>query len=186
MTTQLVSCVKNLDAERLSAVVPRSGMEIASEIANLMNAGQLFPRRGRVIVAPIPDRERDRPVVLYVEDDDLTRERVSARLLRKGVDVIAAASGEQALELCGDVPDVAVAVLDLELPGMTGLETWQRLRAGYPEIVGVVCSGAINDEVRQELEQHGLRSDCCLCKPCRFGELLAALELAREPQSSQS
>ena len=130
------------------------------------------------------DPQGDTPVILYVEDDDLTRERVAARLLRKGVVVIAAGSGEQALELCSDVPDVAIALLDLELPGMSGQETWHRLRARYPEIVGVVCSGEIDDQTRHELEQQGLRSDCCLCKPCRFDELLAALKRASPSKSS--
>lgn len=132
----------------------------------------------------ISDSQSGTPVILYVEDDDLTRERVTARLLRKGVDVIAAGSGEQTLELCSDVPDVAIALLDLELPGMSGQEIWCRLRERYPDIVGVVCSGAINNQMRHELEQLGLRSDCCLCKPCRFDELLAALKRARPSESS--
>lgn len=132
----------------------------------------------------ISDSQGGTPVILYVEDDDLTRERVTARLLRKGVDVIAAGSGEQALEVCSGVSDVAIALLDLELPGMSGQETWRRLRERYPDIVGVVCSGAINEQARHDLELLGLRSDCCLCKPCRFDELLAALKRARPSESS--
>lgn len=127
---------------------------------------------------PILDFESGSPVVLFVEDDDLTRDRVAARLRRQGVNVIAAESGEQALELCSAVSNVAVALLDLELPGMSGQETWQRLQQRYPDIVGVVCSGALNDDTRRELEKRGLRSDCCLCKPCRFQELLAAVKRA--------
>jgi len=133
----------------------------------------------------IAEFESDLPVVLYVEDDDLTRDRVTARLRRQGVNVLAVGSGEQALELCSEVADVAVALLDLELPGISGQETWQQLRQRYPNIVGVVCSAALNDDTRHELEKQGLRSDCCLCKPCRFQELLAAVKRAK-PEGSSS
>lgn len=128
----------------------------------------------------------DSTVVLYVEDDDLTRERIAARLVRKGVDVVAVASGEEALEICKDLPDVAVMLLDLDLPGISGLETWNQVRAKFPRIVGVVCSGALDDRARRQLEQLGLRSDCCLCKPCRFDELLDALQRARRNSAHSS
>lgn len=134
----------------------------------------------------ITDHESDSPVVLYVEDDDLTRERVAARLRQQGINLIAAGSGEQALELCSEVAAVDVALLDLELPGISGQETWQRLLRRFPDVVGVVCSGALDDETRLDLKKQGLRSDCCLCKPCRFHELLAALKRAGNAGSSSS
>lgn len=122
--------------------------------------------------------------VLYVEDDDLTRERVSARLERKGFRVVAAPSGEAALDEHCQCSELGVALLDLELPGISGLETWRLLREQNPELAGVVCSGALTDSTRSEFQELGIRSDCCLCKPCRFQELLAALKRATESRAA--
>lgn len=130
----------------------------------------------------------DLPVVLYVEDDDLTRERVAARLRRQGWSVLPAQSGEQALELCSDLQKLDVALLDLELPGISGVETWHWLCERFPDLAGVVCSGALNESVRSELQKLSIRADCCLCKPCRFRDLLAAIRRATsvEPLQEQT
>ena len=126
----------------------------------------------------VDQKRTDPPGVLYVEDDDLTRERISARLERKGFRVIAAPSGEAALDEHCRCAELEVALLDLELPGISGVETWRQLRERNPAIAGVICSGALTDTTRGELQELGIRSDCCLCKPCRFQELLQALRRA--------
>lgn len=120
----------------------------------------------------------DAPSVLYVEDDDLTRVRISARLERKGIRVVAVSCGEAALEEHCRCAELKVVLLDLELPGISGVATWRQLRERNPDIAGVVCSGALTDTTRSELQELGIQSDCCLCKPCRFEVLLNALQRA--------
>jgi DNA-binding response OmpR family regulator len=68
------------------------------------------------------------PVVLVADDDDDILLLVTTRLKRDGFDVVAARNGEEALELAlKRRPDVAV--LDVGMPGLDGLEVLERIRA---------------------------------------------------------
>lgn len=66
--------------------------------------------------------------ILVADDDDDIRALVILRLQRFGFEVVAAADGEQALALARDrSPDLAI--LDVTMPGLTGLEVTRALRA---------------------------------------------------------
>ena len=66
--------------------------------------------------------------VLVVDDDPTVTEVLSRYLEREGIDVRVAATGEEALRLADGVPPDLV-VLDLMLPGITGMDVLRRLRA---------------------------------------------------------
>ena len=67
-------------------------------------------------------------VVLVADDDDDILLLVTTRLRRDGFDVVAARNGEEALALAKE-RHPAVAVLDIGMPGLDGLEVLQRIRA---------------------------------------------------------
>ncbi|MER5436362.1 response regulator transcription factor [Streptomyces sp. NPDC002588] len=84
------------------------------------------------------------PRVLVIEDDPAVREGARLALRRQGHDVAAAATGEEGLEqLRSFRPDVVV--LDLMLPGMTGLEVCRRIRADRQ--VPIIMVTAMGDDV---------------------------------------
>jgi DNA-binding response OmpR family regulator len=67
------------------------------------------------------------PRVLLIEDDRAVREGVALALRRQGHEVVPAVTGEEGLQRVRSVrPDVAV--LDLMLPGMAGLDVCRALR----------------------------------------------------------
>jgi DNA-binding response OmpR family regulator len=68
------------------------------------------------------------PLVLVADDDDDILLLVTTRLRRDGFDVIAARNGEEALALAQERKP-AVAVLDIGMPGLDGLEVLERIRA---------------------------------------------------------
>ncbi|MFF0536080.1 response regulator [Streptomyces coelicoflavus] len=68
------------------------------------------------------------PRVLIIEDDRAVRDGVLLALRRQGHEVAAAATGEDGLEQLRSFRPEAV-VLDLMLPGMSGLEVCRRIRA---------------------------------------------------------
>lgn len=88
---------------------------------------------------------------------------------------MAADSGERALTLIEDHPALAVALLDLQLPGIDGLEMCARLRQAYPDLPVVVCSALLEGPLQQRLLAMGVPTHCQLRKPCPFRELLAAI-----------
>jgi DNA-binding response OmpR family regulator len=68
------------------------------------------------------------PLVLVADDDDDILLLVTTRLRRDGFEVIAARDGEEALALAQERrPDVAV--LDIGMPKLDGLEVLERIRA---------------------------------------------------------
>jgi DNA-binding response OmpR family regulator len=67
-------------------------------------------------------------LVLVADDDDDILLLVTTRLRRDGFDVVAARNGEEALALAQE-RHPAVAVLDIGMPGLDGLEVLQRIRA---------------------------------------------------------
>ncbi len=69
---------------------------------------------------------RDRPVAMVVEDDERAAALATLLLEAEGFQVVVAGSGERALELL-DQHTLDLITLDLQLPGMSGLELLQRL-----------------------------------------------------------
>ncbi|HEV8686884.1 MAG TPA: response regulator [Gaiellaceae bacterium] len=76
---------------------------------------------------------RARPV-LVVEDDAGVRAFLISVLQLQGYRVIAAASGEEALQLLGNEP-AQLAVLDVTLPGMDGFAIVEELAPDVPVII---------------------------------------------------
>lgn len=68
------------------------------------------------------------PVVLVADDDDDILLLVTTRLKRDGFKVIQASSGDRALELARERRP-AVAVLDIGMPGLDGLQVLEQIRA---------------------------------------------------------
>lgn len=66
--------------------------------------------------------------VLVVEDDPDIRQLVELRLRGLGHRVVAAASGAEALTVIADRGAPEIVILDVAMPGMTGLETLRTLR----------------------------------------------------------
>jgi len=65
--------------------------------------------------------------VLVADDEAHIRHIVSMKLTNAGYDVITAADGEEALELClAEGPDLVIT--DFQMPYMTGLEVCRKLR----------------------------------------------------------
>jgi DNA-binding NtrC family response regulator len=71
--------------------------------------------------------------LLVVDDDDQIRQGLARRFQRQGLIVTDASSGENALPLL-EKQRFDVALLDLHLPGMSGLELLERVKAAQPEV----------------------------------------------------
>jgi two-component system cell cycle response regulator DivK len=74
--------------------------------------------------------------VLIVDDDELIRGILRSRLERAGVSVVTAASAEEALGLI-EVMRIGVLVLDLHMPGQSGLDLAEFVRLFGAHLTGV-------------------------------------------------
>lgn len=115
------------------------------------------------------------PRVLIVEDEPRMRELLLRAITGWGFEAAAARSGEEALRLAADDPP-HIAVLDLDLPGIGGLETFARLRERQPMLQGIVLTGFGSlDAARQAIHLDVVEF---LTKPVPLGDLEHALDRA--------
>ncbi len=118
--------------------------------------------------------EERRHTVLVVEDDIGVREMVSAHLRRKGYEVVAVSSAEAVLEkIRGGDLDYDVALTDVHLPGMSGVELNRLLLATSPLSPIIVITGDDNADLARRALQDGAAG--YLLKPFELFELDAAL-----------
>ena len=110
--------------------------------------------------------------VLLIEDEQLIREQTCKKLQQKNLTVDAAADGEEGLYLGMEYP-YDVAVIDLGLPKLSGIEVIQRLRAAEKDfpILILTARGSWQDKVE------GLEAgaDDYLAKPFHYEELIARI-----------
>ena len=87
--------------------------------------------------------------VLILEDEEAIRAFVVLNLKRAGYETIEAGTGEQALELFDQNPDIDIAVLDVMLPGIDGLEVCKTIRASNQKIgiIMLTAKAQENDKV---------------------------------------
>jgi CheY-like chemotaxis protein len=66
--------------------------------------------------------------ILLVEDNEMNRDMLSRRLIKKGFDVVMAVDGQQGLDMAtSESPDIIL--LDMSLPIMDGWEVARHLKA---------------------------------------------------------
>ncbi|MBQ8599832.1 MAG: response regulator transcription factor [Clostridia bacterium] len=84
--------------------------------------------------------------ILILEDEEAIRAFVVLNLKRAGYEMVEASTGEEALELFDRNPDIDIAVLDVMLPGIDGLEVCQKIRSSNQKI-GIIMLTAKAQEI---------------------------------------
>ncbi|MGA2081544.1 MAG: ATP-binding protein [Holophaga sp.] len=112
--------------------------------------------------------------VLLVDDDELIRESVAALLAALGHEVRMAEGGREALDLVRDGLPVDLVVLDMNMPGLSGTQTLQRLLALRPGQAVLMASGYSEDAIVPLME--GRPNLAFLPKPFSLKEVRAKLK----------
>jgi DNA-binding NtrC family response regulator len=115
--------------------------------------------------------------LLIVDDDEQLRQTLARRFERQGMSVVTVGSGEEALA-CLDKSRVDVALLDLNLPGMNGVELLQRLKEKQPETEALLLTGHGSIETAIQAMKRGAYD--YLAKPFHLPELEVHIEKAYE------
>jgi two-component system KDP operon response regulator KdpE len=125
----------------------------------------------------------NKPVILVVDDEPQILRVMRASLPARGYEVITALNGEEALhQIRKQMPDLII--LDLAMPGMSGLEVCRQVRelASVPIIV-LSAKGSESDKIAA-LDQG---ADDYVTKPFAMGELLARVRaVLRRLSASES
>jgi two-component system KDP operon response regulator KdpE len=121
--------------------------------------------------------------VLVVDDDSQVVRALRAGLAVQGYDVVSAGNGETALDLAAGTR-VDLVLLDLELPGIDGVEVVGRLR-GWTEVPVLVLSA--HEELEERVRALDAGADDYVSKPFAMEELgariRAVMRRSREGES---
>jgi DNA-binding NtrC family response regulator len=115
------------------------------------------------------------PAVLLVEDEPRYREMLAEAVTGMGFEVRGVPTAEQALRILAQ-NQFGVVVLDLNLPGMNGMDLVQIIRRDHPQIQVVILTGFGTLESAKK----AMRCDVVdfITKPCQLDELELSLSRA--------
>ncbi len=120
-------------------------------------------------------RGQGHPIVYVIDDDEAVRESLEALLLVSGYRVVTYASAEEYLERAGDRG--GCLLLDVNMPGMSGLELLERLAREASGIPVVLLTASRDEHVRERARELGASG--FLTKPVTEAALLGAIADAR-------
>ena len=121
-----------------------------------------------------PDHRRD---VLVVEDEPRVGQMLGQAMVELGYRAHVVRTGEEALKVMTEQARLIV-VLDLNLPGMTGLECLKKLRENHPDVAAIILTGFGDLDAAKE----AIHLDVVefLTKPAHLGDLEVALSRAEQ------
>jgi len=111
--------------------------------------------------------------VLLVDDEASFVETLSKRLVLRRLDVLTAASAEEALTVL-DREEIDVVVLDVRMPGIGGIEATRMIRKAHPAVEVILLTGHASLEASMEGMTMGAFD--YLLKPVSIDELLFRIE----------
>jgi len=124
--------------------------------------------------------ESTKPKILVADDDQITR-TLSTRILKEeGWDINTAETGEEALAAI--TPDIHVVLLDIYLPGLSGIEVLPKIKQLAPRSQVVVLSGSEKPKDGADAIKAGAFD--FLSKPVKKEELLSTLDRALKSSRS--
>jgi len=111
--------------------------------------------------------------ILLADDHSVVREALRLLLEREGFEIVGEASdGQRAIRLARELePDIAV--LDLAMPLVNGIEAAREIRAASPRTIAVLLIGSATDAQVLDALHAGIQA--CVLKTCEAGELIRAL-----------
>jgi DNA-binding response OmpR family regulator len=116
--------------------------------------------------------------LLFVDDEEDFLVTIVKYLRRKNLNVVAASSGQTALDWFAN-NDVDIVVLDIKMPDMNGVDVLRKMRELKGDDFGVIIlSGHAHTDLALEAMRAGAND--FLLKPCALDELLERVDLLND------
>ena len=122
------------------------------------------------------------PSVLIVDDEDGFRSVLVRRLQTRGLQAFGVGRGEDALEFL-QTRNVDVVLLDIKMPGMSGVDVLRQMREQGCKAEVIVLSGHVFLDTAVEIMDFGVND--YLLKPCDTEELMDRITLAHERKTER-
>ena len=119
--------------------------------------------------------------VLVVDDEDDFRETIVNRLEKRNLSVTEAENGEKAMEILEEKL-FDVAILDVKMPGMDGIETLREMNRKRPLMEVIMLTG--HATVESGVEGMKLGAFDYILKPVKLDELMEKMTMAYEKKKA--
>ncbi len=113
--------------------------------------------------------------VLLVDDEEEFVSALSERLTLRGIEVVSALNGEEALAKLVE-KDFEVVILDVMMPGLGGLEVLRQIKTTHPDTQVILLTG--HGSTREGIEGMRLGAFDYLIKPVDIEEMLEKMKAA--------
>ena len=114
--------------------------------------------------------KKDNPIrLLLVDDEEGFVSVLTKRLVRRNINVTVALSGTEGIQTLRK-QDFDVAVLDLKMEDMDGIEVLKIFKKMYPEMAVIMLTGHGSEQAAKEGMEYGAFD--YLTKPCELEELI--------------
>jgi DNA-binding NtrC family response regulator len=121
--------------------------------------------------------------ILVADDEKEIRDLFVDALKRQGFEIVAAKDGREAVEVIKK-GGVAVAFLDIRMPGLNGIEALQEIVEISPGTQVVMITGHYEDSTVNEALRRG--SCLCLMKPFKVRDVFALLDMLGIQKSEET
>ena len=128
-----------------------------------------------------PAKPMNHATILVVDDESQIRRVLRATLSTSGYDVVEAKDGQGAIDMViRERPDLIL--LDVNMPGMSGLEACSKIRLSYE---GPIIMVTVRNSEQDKVVALDAGADDYVVKPFAIGELLARIRAALRRFSSE-
>ena len=131
-------------------------------------------------------RPRAGATVLFADDELIQLRLMEIVLEREGYRVLRASDGAEAVEMhLRHKDEIAIVILDLQLPKMNGWEAFQMMRKTQPKLKALFATGFASPEIEAELAKGEIAG--IIMKPYELDEVLKKIsEILQEPPPSST
>ncbi len=112
--------------------------------------------------------------ILVVEDNFMSYKLMEAHFSRANLIIVHASDGLTALSLFKANPDIELVLMDIQLPGMSGLEVTRNIRKFNQDIPVIATTGNVFEDDRTACMEAGCTY--YVSKPINFTELFEILD----------